>query len=90
MAKVELKNNWFMSTTKEPRMIDRGTVVQTTSGARYRKGVHEIPEKFLAMLPKSAKILDKVKPNTVVDEEGFRDHDLMRDKMAAVRAAKGR
>lgn len=92
--KVKLKHSWFAPTGKDPRLIDNGKVKQTTSGARYRAGEVDIPDSLIKFLPSTAVILDKEAEKPVEKKEhSFKDFDELRpaqDKMAAVRAAKGR
>lgn len=62
--RVLLKNTWFA-----PTAIRNLGPLRSTSGRRYRKGEHEMPEELRGFLPPHAEILSDTKHPVVYEEE---------------------
>ncbi len=71
---VRLKNPWFSPTN--PVQRDK---IQSVSGHRYKKGVHEMPDSLRAILPKGAEILNEMPEEVVeVPSDDLKDYDEIR------------
>lgn len=83
---VQLFKTWFVSTetiNKYPyvdKLTNERKYVKQLSGARFRPGIHEMPDEWKNLLPKSARILEDgyKAPDAVTVEETLRAHDLTR------------
>lgn len=60
---VELKYDWFAPTESNER-----DVIFKTSGQRYKRGVHEMPDELRESLPKTAIILNRI-PDPIAEPE---------------------
>jgi len=70
---VELKSTWFA-----PSEVVQKDKIQSISGRRYKKGVHEIPDELKNLLPKSAKVLRSKPKEEEKPSDDLKDYDMDR------------
>lgn len=68
--KVKLIKRWFA-----PTVSKQVNAIYTTSGMRYRPGVHEMPEALRPFLPKTAVVLSD---EVFVEQPKTSNHDVLR------------